>query len=113
MSADTLRRTAADSFDDFGAYLVSVEAVGNGSTVAETCRTSPRIGDRYGKVRLSTVRRLRSAGLPLLATFTAPHFDTVLPDLSEATVERVTACFEDPIDNPARGLRGVRSAAEE
>lgn len=86
MSNDTLRRTAADSFENFGAYLVSVEAVVEGSSVSETCRVSPRIGDRYGKVRLSTAGRLRSSGLPLLATFNRPHFDVVLPDLAESTL---------------------------
>ena len=58
MSSDTLRRTAADSFEDFGAYLVSVEAVVDGSSATDTCRDSPRIGDRYNKVRLSTAGRL-------------------------------------------------------
>lgn len=71
MSVETLRRTAADSFEDFGAYLISVEAVMDGLTVVETCTRSTRIGHRYGRVRLSTVGRLRSAGLVLLATFAA------------------------------------------
>lgn len=109
MSMDTLRRTAADSFDDFGAYLVSVEAVLGGCSIAETCRTSPRIGERYGRVRLSTAGRLRSAGLPLLATFASPHFDVVLPDLSDMTLQRLTTCFEEPIDNPGRDEPGVPS----
>jgi hypothetical protein len=109
MSLDTLRRTAADSFDDFGAYLVSVEAVVGGRTVADTCRTSPRIGERYGRVRLSTAGQLRSAGLPLLATFASPHFDVVLPDLSDTTLQRLTVCFDEPIDNPGRDQSGVPS----
>ncbi len=109
MSLDTLRRTAADSFDDFGAYLVSVEAVVGGQTLAESCRTSPRIGERYGKVRLSTAGQLRSAGLPLLATFASPHFDVVLPDLSDTTLQRLAARFDEPIDNPGRMQPGVPS----
>lgn len=109
MSKDTLRRTAADSFEDFGAHLVSVEAVVEGRSVTDTCRDSPRIGDRYGKVRLSTAGRLRSAGLVLLATFDRPHFDVVLPDVAEHTLERLAGCFDDPIDNPGRGRRGVSS----
>lgn len=109
MSADTLRRTAGDSFEDFGAYLVSVEAVVDGLTVAEACALSPRIGPRYGKVRLSTVGRLRLEGLGLLATFDRPHFDVVLPDLSDRSLQRLAHCFDEPIDNPGRGLRGVSS----
>lgn len=107
MGLETLRRTAIDSFDDFGAYLVSVEAVVDGLTVAETCKGSPRIGERYGKIRLSTVGRLRSAGLVLLATFAHPHFDVVLPDLSDQSLDRLAACFDEPIENPGRGLRRV------
>lgn len=88
---------------------MSVEAVVEGSTVTDTCRDSPRIGERYGKVRLSTAGRLRSAGLVLLATFNRPHFDVVLTDLSEPTLQRLLDCFDDPIDNPGRGRRGVSS----
>lgn len=109
MSPETLRRTATDSFEDFGAYLISVEAVLDGLSVAETCRTSPRIGPRYGKVRLSTAGRLRSAGLVLLATFTRPHFDVALPDLSDHSLQRLLACFDEPVDNPGRAPRGVSS----
>lgn len=101
MAPDSIRRTAADSFDDFGAYLVSVEAVLEG-TVDETCHRSPRIGDRYGKVRLSTAGRLRAAGFVLLATFDRPHFDIALPDLSDDTVKRLDECFDQPIPNPGR-----------
>ncbi len=81
----------------------------DGLTVVETCRRSTRIGDRYGSVRLSTVGRLRSAGLVLLATFARPHFDVALPDLSEQSLERLAGCFDDPINNPGRGRRGVSS----
>lgn len=102
MALDTLRRTAGDSFDDYGAYLVSVEAVVDGKSVRDACRESPRIGGRYGQVRLSTVGRLRTAGLAVLATFTRPHFDIVLPDLTEQTLDVLTACFDAPIDNPGR-----------
>lgn len=113
MLIETLRRTAQDSFDDFGAYLVSVEAVLHGATVVETCRTSPRIGDRYGKVRLSTAGRLRTASLPLLSTFSSPHFDVVLPDVTEATLHRLSECFDEPITNPGRGPRVVPLTAED
>jgi hypothetical protein len=85
---------------------VSVEAVLEGS-VEETCRTSPRIGDRYGQVRLSTAGRLRTAGFVLLATFDRPHFDIALPDLSDAVVARLDECFDPPIPNPGKHRRRV------
>lgn len=109
MAPESLRRSAADSFDDFGAYLISVEAVLDGRTLAEACATSPRIGRRYGKIRLSTVGRLRSAGLVLLATYDVPHFDVVLPDLSDSSIIRLVQCFDEPVENPGRGRPGVSS----
>lgn len=106
MEAQSVRRTATDSFDDFGAYLVSVEAVLEG-TVEETCRTSPRIGGRYGKVRISTAGRLRAAGFVLLATFDRPHFDIAVPDVSDTTLARLGGCFDPPIPNPGRIDQGL------
>ena len=107
MSSGTLWRTAADGFEDFGASMVSVEAVVDGSSVTDTCRDSPRIGDRSGKVRLSTAGRLRSAGLVLLAMLHRPHFVVALIDLSEHNLQRLVDCFDDPIDNPRGGDDGT------
>jgi hypothetical protein len=101
MAPDSLRRTASDSFDDFGVYLVSVEAVLDG-TVELVCRNSPRIGDRYGQVRLSTAGRVRSAGFVLLATFDRPHYDIALPDLSDDVISRLDNCFDAPTPNPGK-----------
>lgn len=106
MAHDSIRRTATDSFEDFGVYLVSVEAVLEG-TVEATCRNSPRFGHRYGKVRLSTAGRLRSAGFVLLATFDRPHYDIALPELSDAVVARLDDCFDAPIPNPGKSDPGV------
>ncbi|MGH8973784.1 MAG: hypothetical protein ACRD0C_11345 [Acidimicrobiia bacterium] len=106
MATESVRRTAGDAFDDFGLYLVSVEAVLEG-TVEETCRTSPRIGDLYGKVRLSTAGRLRGAGFVLLATFDRPHYDVALPELSDAAIERLDRCFDAAIPNPGRPDPGL------
>jgi hypothetical protein len=107
MAPSSVRRTAMDSFEDFGVYLVSVEAVLEG-TVETTCRTSPRIGDRYGKIRLSTAGGLRAAGFVLLATFDRPHFDIALPDLSDAVIARLDGCFEAAVPNPGKGRPGIR-----
>lgn len=101
MAPESVRRTARDSFEDYGVYLVSVEAVLDG-TVESTCRTSARIGDLYGKIRLSTVGRLRAAGFVLLATFDRPHFDVALPDLGDPVIDRLDRCFDAAIPNPGK-----------
>jgi len=106
MATETLRRTAEDSFEDFGVYLVSVEAVLEG-TIEEVCRASPRIGARYGQVRLSTAGRLRPAGFVLLATFDRPHYDVALPDLSDPVISRLDDCFDPAVPNPGKPSPGV------
>lgn len=102
MAADRVVGTATDAHEDFGVYAVSVEAALD-SPVDEVCRTSPRIGRRYCQIRLSSFGRLRAAGFAVLATFDAPHFDIVLPDVSGLTVARLERCFDPPIPNPGRG----------
>jgi hypothetical protein len=92
--------SARRTFDTHAVYGVSVEGVIN-QTVIEACRSSQRISS-YQRIRLSTFGRLRAAGFALLATFDAPHFTIVLPDLSELTVARLGACFDQPIPNPGR-----------
>jgi hypothetical protein len=71
-------------------------------TVEQVCRQSPRIGERYGRIRLSTVGRLRTAGFAMLATFDRPHFDVVLPGLDDATITGLEGCFDPPIANPGK-----------
>ena len=61
MNGDTVRRTATDAFDEFGIYTVSV-FLALDATVDDLCRDRPEL-QRYGKVRLTTAGRLRSAGL--------------------------------------------------
>jgi hypothetical protein len=104
MATERLADTASDAFDDYGVYAVSVEAAVD-MTVDELCRTSSRIGDRYGRVRLSTFGRLRQVGFAVIPTFKRPHFDVVLADLSELTLARLDRCFDEPIRNPGRGQR--------
>jgi len=38
----------------------------------------------------------------LLATSARPHFDVVLPDLTDPTIDRLVACFSTPMPNPGR-----------
>ena len=100
IAPDTLRRTATRSFDEFGFYGISVFVALDGS-VAELCRDVDAIR-RYGRIRRSTVGRLRRAGFPLIATGRRPHFDIVLPDLTDDTLGRLADCFDPAEPNPGR-----------
>jgi hypothetical protein len=98
---DAVRRSAGRSFDLHGMYGISVEGV-LGRSVHDACRTSDRLSG-YRQIRLSTFRRVRAGGFAILATFDAPHFTIVLPDVSEITIVRLGRCFDEPIANPAGG----------
>lgn len=98
---DLLRRTATRTHAEFGYYGVSVYIALDGS-VDELCGSVPALG-RYGQIRLSVVRRLREASFALLPTGPRPHFSIVLPDLEDPTLERLGACFDEPLPNPAKG----------
>lgn len=100
MSGAFIRRTATDAHDELGIYAVSV-FLALDADVDELCAAEPHLA-RYGKVRLSTVGRLRAEGFPLLPTLARPHYDIVLPDLADLTLERLEACFDPPLPNPGR-----------
>lgn len=99
VSVEVLRRTASDSYDDHGYFGVSLFAAVD-LDVDDLCRSIPPIAN-YSVIRTSTAGALRGAGFALLPTGRRPHFDAVLPDLSEATLGRLAACFEAPRPNPA------------
>lgn len=100
MNSEYVRRTATDSFDEFGVHTVSVFlALDAGAD--DLCRQRPEL-ERYGKIRLSTAGRLRSLGFALVPTLERPHSDVVLPDLADATLDRLELGFDQPIPNPAR-----------
>ena len=61
-----------------------------------------RCSFRYGNVRLSTVGRLKLSGFALLPTMARPHYDVVLPDVTDETLRRLEVAFDPPITNPAR-----------
>jgi hypothetical protein len=100
MNSDHVRRTATDAHDEFGLYTVSVFLVLD-SSVEKLCRDLPEL-QRYGKVRLSRVGRLRLLGFALIPTFDRPHFDVVLPDITDTTLDRLELGFDQPIANPGR-----------
>ena len=100
MNGDTVRRTATDAFDEFGIYTVSV-FLALDATVDELCRDRPEL-QRYGKVRLTTAGRCDALGFALVPTLDRPHYDVVLPDLADATLDRLELGFDRPIPNPAR-----------
>jgi hypothetical protein len=101
LSERSIEDAANRCLEGYGIFGVSIEGA-MGLPVAEVCRRSPRL-DRYRQIRLSTFGRLRAAGFPVIATFDAPHYTVVLPDLSELSVARLARCFDDPIPNPAFG----------
>ena len=100
MNSDHVRRTATDAHDEYGVFTVSVFLALDGS-VERLCGDRPEL-QRYGKVRSSTVGRLRSLGFALVPTLDRPHYDVVLPDLDDATLDRLEVGFDLPIPNPAR-----------
>src|SRR5687767_1323279 len=100
MEADSVRSAAADARDQFGFYAVSVMLALDVS-VEELCRREWQLA-LYRRVRLSTVGRVRSARFALLPSFERPHYSIVLPDLADATLATLDACFDPPISNPGR-----------
>ncbi len=99
MGRDAVVRAAERTFSLYALHGISVEGVID-TSVQGACR-SERIAS-YRRVRLSTFGRIREAGFALLASFDAPHFTLVLPDLSELTLARLERCFDPPMPNPGR-----------
>lgn len=100
MTGEFVRRTATDAHEELGIYAVSVFLTLD-ADVDDLCAAEPFLV-RYGKVRLSTVGRLRSDGFPLIPTLDRPHYDIVLPDLDDATLLRLDRCFDPAVQNPGR-----------
>ena len=98
MNSAHVKASAQDSFDDFGVFTISV-SLALDMTIGELCASDRRIS-RYTKVRLSTVGRLRSEGFALLPTLARPHYDVVLADLSDETLDRLESVFEASIPRP-------------
>lgn len=102
MASEYVRRTALDAFDETGVYSISVYLALD-EPLTELCVGEPFLA-RYGRVRLSTVARVRESGFVLLPTLGRPHYDIVLPDTSDVTLVRLDACFDPPVPNPGRTL---------
>ena len=100
MNSATVRRTATGSHDEYGIFSVSV-FVAFDVPVEQLCHERSEL-QRYRKVRLSTVDRLRSLGFALIPTLDRPHYDIVLPDLDDNTLDRLELGFDLPIVNPGR-----------
>lgn len=100
MNSDFVRRTATRSFEEVGVFTVSV-FLALTESVEDLCRGVEDL-ERYGKVRMSTVGRLRALGFALLPTLASPHFDVLLPDLEASTLDRLELGFDSPVPNPAR-----------
>ncbi|MHB1987002.1 MAG: hypothetical protein ACYCSF_03310 [Acidimicrobiales bacterium] len=104
MASDSVRRSAQASMQLYGFFGLSVFSAA-GLTAAELVASVPELGpDRYRQVRTSTVGRLRSAGFPLVPTQDHPHYDVVLPDLADPTLERLQTCFDPAVPNPSERM---------
>jgi hypothetical protein len=93
-----VRESAADAFAEFGIYAVSV-FLALDEPVEVLCRHEPFLS-RYKRIRRSTVGRVRAAGFALLPTLDRPHYDVVLPDLTDVTLDRLDSSFDPPEPNP-------------
>lgn len=100
MRSEFVVRTASDAHDEYGIFSISV-FLALDESVEQLCAREPYLA-RYGQIRLSSVGRLRSGGFALLPTLGRPHYDVVLPDIADRTLQRLDACFDAPIPNPGR-----------
>jgi hypothetical protein len=105
MTSSYVRESATDAFEEYRIYAVSV-FLALDQSVEELCAVEPFLR-RYRRVRRSSVGRLRAAGFPLLATLQRPHYDVVLPDLADATLERLESAFDAPETNPGLAAPGA------
>ena len=104
MASESVRRSAQVSMQIYGLFGLSVFAAA-GLTAAELVASVPELGpDRHRQVRTGTVGRLRSAGFPLVPTQDQPHYDVVLPDLGDPTLERLQTCYDPAIPNPSERM---------
>lgn len=104
-AADSLRRTAEVSEALHGFFGVSVFLAFDLSLEELVRRTSELAPERYKQLRTSTVGAVKQAGFDLLATGEWPHYDIVLADLNDDTIECLRDCFGPPFANPAGGAR--------
>jgi hypothetical protein len=104
-AADSIRRTAEVSQAMHGFYGVSV-FLAIELTVEELVRRTPELSpDRYKQLRTTTVGQIRGARFDLLATGDWPHYNVVLADLDDETIERLGHCFGAPFPNPGAGAK--------
>lgn len=100
MASDYVRHTLRNSFKENRIFAVSV-FLALDLPVEQLCRSEPFIA-RCAKVRFSTVGRIRSVGFALLPMLARPHYDILLPDDTDRTLEGLEQAFDDPVPNPGR-----------
>lgn len=100
MASDYVRHTLRNSYKENHIFAVSV-FLALDLPVERLCAEEPFIA-RYPKVRLSTVGRLHSAGFVLLPTLHRPHYEILLPDDADATLDKLEGTFDPPVPNPGR-----------
>jgi hypothetical protein len=96
-TAAGVRESAADAFEEFGIYAVSV-FLALDEPIEVLCGTSgSSVATSGSGVPLG---RVRAAGFALLLTLDRPHYDVVLRDLTDATLDRLDSSFDPPEPNP-------------
>jgi hypothetical protein len=104
-AADSIRRTAEVSEALHGFFGVSVFLAFDLSVEELVGRTSELSPERYKQLRTSTVGAVKRAGFDFLATGEWPHYDVVLADLGDDTIERLRLCFGPSFANPGVSAR--------
>lgn len=95
------RRAARRAHGETGILALSVfAALDHG--VDQLCRDDPDLS-RYRQIRTTTFGRLRQAGLAVLPTFGRPHYDIVLADIEDNTMDRLERSFGAATPNPGFG----------
>jgi hypothetical protein len=93
----SLRRPAERHHDRYGEYAVSVFTLPDAS-VEEISMVA---GFPNEVIRVSTVARMRHAGLEPVLSGRPGHAKIVFSDVEDATLDAFIAAFDPPIRNPA------------
>ena len=99
LSDGVLERSAADCWEQYGFFGVSVFGAPGDDLVALS--ESTMAIRRRSQVRTARCGELRAAGFEVVATFTNPgHYSVVLPDATSERFTLLRSCFSPPVENP-------------
>jgi hypothetical protein len=100
MARPSVSASAATNMADYGYYGISVFAR-DGVAAKDIWESTIEIAaPKYQKVRTATVGSILEAGFSLLPTWDEPHFDVVLPNLSDSTFAELERVFSPATKEP-------------